>query len=253
MTQQPLKALNDSLPHSCRRQQSHFTSSDAVYQDYMSGPPQQHLAQHNQHPQHRQHNHLQVEFGRGSSPQDSSGPGDNMQPPYGPLRPQLNMDGLPINQGISFDYQPQTNGQPGHQTSQPGFFFDSGSPSPGLNQASGSFPPFSSGPGVDQASTMYLNLSGPEWTNRPPPQAVGASSTSRGRGNAGSTGAKNPRHQFTACGACRHRRVKCDLRTRQEEAEREAALEEAQSGTSGTVRRRKVSCTNCQERGTNCV
>lgn len=247
MTQQPLETLHESLPHSRRRQQSHFATSTAVYQGYMSGcQPRQLTQQH-------QHNHQQVEFDRESSPQGSSGTGNNMQPPYGPLRPQLNMDGLPINHGISFDYQPQPNGQPGHQTSQPGFFFDGGSPSPGLNQAGGSFPHFSSAAGVDQTSSMYLNLSGQEWSNRPPPQAPVASNSLRGRGNAGAAATKNPRHQFTACGACRHRRVKCDLRTRQEEAEREAAVEEAQSGASGTIRRRKVSCTNCQERGTNCV
>jgi hypothetical protein len=62
-----------------------------------------------------------------------------------------------------------------------------------------------------------------------------------------------PRHQFTACGACRHRRVKCDLRARQEESEHEAQVEESRGSGAGTVRRRKVSCTNCQERGTNCV
>ncbi|KAL7421552.1 hypothetical protein Q5752_003321 [Cryptotrichosporon argae] len=62
---------------------------------------------------------------------------------------------------------------------------------------------------------------------------------------------KTPRHQFTACGACRHRRVKCDLRAKQEEAERLAA-EEGDVGPA-RPRRRKVSCTNCEERGTNCV
>ncbi|GMK59564.1 hypothetical protein CspeluHIS016_0801700 [Cutaneotrichosporon spelunceum] len=64
---------------------------------------------------------------------------------------------------------------------------------------------------------------------------------------------KVPRHQFTACGACRHRRVKCDLRARQEEAEREAFLEDTQNGSSGSLQRKRASCTNCQERGTNCV
>ncbi|BEI87789.1 uncharacterized protein CcaverHIS019_0105070 [Cutaneotrichosporon cavernicola] len=64
---------------------------------------------------------------------------------------------------------------------------------------------------------------------------------------------KVPRHQFTACGACRHRRVKCDLRARQEEAEREAFLDDAQNGNTGSLRHRRASCTNCQERGTNCV
>lgn len=178
-----------------------------------------------------------------------------MQPPHGHMRPQLTMDGLPLNHAITFDYQPQANGQPSQQTSQqPGFFFDSGSPSPGLNQAGANFPPFSGPSGADQTPSMYINLSGQSWSNRPPPPQVPVvSNSSRGRATSGTAGTKNPRHQFTACGACRHRRVKCDLRMRQEEAERETALEEAQSGAVGAVRRRKVSCTNCRERGTNCV
>lgn len=240
MTQQPLETLHESLPQGRRRPQSHLPSS--AYPGYMSG-----------YQQHQQQPPPPLGFDGAGSAQSGGGAG-SMSSPYAQFRPQLNMDGLPMNHSISFDYQPPGSSQAGHQTSQPGFFFESGSPSPSINQAGGSFPPFSGGTGVDQTSPMYLNIPGQEWSGRPPPQqAPVAATSSRGRANAGAAGTKNPRHQFTACGACRHRRVKCDLRTRQEEAEREAALEEAQSGTSGTVRRRKVSCTNCQERGTNCV
>lgn len=241
MTQQPLETLHEheSLPQGRRRQQGQLAGS--AYPGYMSG-----------YQQHQQQPPPPLSF-EGSSSAQSGGGTSNMPPTYSQFRPQLNMDGLPMNHGISFDYQPPGSGQPGHQNGQPGFFFDSGSPSPNINQAGGSFPPFSGGTGVDQTSPMYLNIPGQEWSNRPPPQQAPVVASSSRRASGAASGTKNPRHQFTACGACRHRRVKCDLRTRQEEAEREAALEEAQSGTSGTVRRRKVSCTNCQERGTNCV
>lgn len=74
-------------------------------------------------------------------------------------------------------------------------------------------------------------------------------------------GAKTSRQQFTACGACRHRRVKCDLKDRQEQAEGEAvtALDGENGGfepnhlLASSSKRKKVSCTNCKERGTNCV
>jgi hypothetical protein len=70
--------------------------------------------------------------------------------------------------------------------------------------------------------------------------------------------AKTTRQQFTACGACRHRRVKCDLKDRQERAENLATIEEDDKGlgpqsVASSAKRKRVSCTNCQERGTNCV
>jgi len=90
----------------------------------------------------------------------------------------------------------------------------------------------------------------PPWNT---PQ-VGVSKASRR-----DAGAKTSRQQFTACGACRHRRVKCDLKDRQDQAENLQAMEEKARGPvphrspAPSVKRRKVSCTNCQERGTNCV
>jgi hypothetical protein len=115
--------------------------------------------------------------------------------------------------------------------------------------------PFSSFHHDGQPSgSMYL-VPPMDWSPNQPPtgnsaqQSASAGATKGGKGNPN----KVPRHQFTACGACRHRRVKCDLRARQEEAERDALLEDSQNGSTGPLRRRKVSCTNCQERGTNCV
>ena len=68
--------------------------------------------------------------------------------------------------------------------------------------------------------------------------------------------AKTSRQQFTACGACRWRRVRCDLKARQEEADSLPVV--AGEGSSvGPQRvgapRKRVGCTNCLERGTNCV
>lgn len=57
--------------------------------------------------------------------------------------------------------------------------------------------------------------------------------------------AKTTRSQFSACGACRHRRVKCDLKAKQEEAER--------TDSKGKARTKPPSCTNCLERGVLCV
>ncbi|KAL1413541.1 hypothetical protein Q8F55_001315 [Vanrija albida] len=144
---------------------------------------------------------------------------------------------------ITFDYAQTQHTQQQHTPVQPSFFmngFDSGPATPGIvghdgAQISGFHPT-----PVDPAPMHHLTMPAQEW----PP--------ARGKKNRGPDRVvKVPRHQFTACGACRHRRVKCDLRTRQEEAERAAILDDPQ-GTS-PVRRHKVSCTNCQERGTNCV
>jgi hypothetical protein len=78
-------------------------------------------------------------------------------------------------------------------------------------------------------------------------------------GHSGPNGPKTSRQQFTACGACRHRRVKCDLKDRQEEAE---LLEHERTvrGT-GPVRNNapkrknnsRISCSNCIERNMQCV
>lgn len=105
----------------------------------------------------------------------------------------------------------------------------------------------------------------PVTASRPETQPLsgGGSSQSGGSGGHGhhpgghGHGPKTSRQQFTACGACRHRRVKCDLKVRQDEVEQKAA-EEKEMGTgvvrtNTAARKQKVKCTNCQERGMNCV
>ncbi|PVF98575.1 hypothetical protein CPB86DRAFT_814609 [Serendipita vermifera] len=59
---------------------------------------------------------------------------------------------------------------------------------------------------------------------------------SRKKPSAGSQSAKTPRQQFSACHACRYRRVKCDLKDLSVNAEANA----------------DISCTNCRERGIRC-
>lgn len=87
-------------------------------------------------------------------------------------------------------------------------------------------------------------------------QAGGSSSATRTPGS--NTGPKTNRQQFTACGACRHRRVKCDLKDRHDSAELLAAAELASSGmgpqrSASSSKIKRVSCSNCVERGMNCV
>lgn len=126
-------------------------------------------------------------------------------------------------------------------------------------------------PPIDPATMSSQNTSiiptsypSPKWSSALPSNAVARSdhkaSSSRGgkSGKYGGThGAKTSRQQFTACGACRHRRVKCDLKDRQEAAEKLAGLdgntEGANQSGSALARRKKVTCTNCRERGTNCM
>ena len=70
------------------------------------------------------------------------------------------------------------------------------------------------------------------------------SSRSTSTGSQGRAGAKTTRQQFTACGACKHRRVACDLKDRQA-----AAVRQTKKG----AKKSKVSCSNCIARGINCV
>lgn len=90
--------------------------------------------------------------------------------------------------------------------------------------------------------------------SRPEPASAAGSSQSAGSGH----GPKTSRQQFTACGACRHRRVKCDLKDKQEQLDRQDAIADAQRGvgpvrTDSATRRKRIICTNCQDRGMNCV
>jgi hypothetical protein len=114
---------------------------------------------------------------------------------------------------------------------------------------------------LQQVTADTAPLISPTWQSAPP---VGGSSrpgpstsgpSTRGKGG---SNAKTSRQQFTACGACRHRRVKCDLKDRQDQAERTGGLVSPDEGvgahrTSSAARRARVNCTNCEERGTNCV
>jgi hypothetical protein len=115
------------------------------------------------------------------------------------------------------------------------------------------FPPF---PGPPSHSHTHppgqQALPSPSWTSdslRPPPQAPLESASGSG------SGVKTSRKQFTACGGCRHRRIKCDLKEKQDAIKREAREEEERGiePVRGSARRRKAICTNCEERGTNCV
>lgn len=173
--------------------------------------------------------------------------------------PHDNLPPSDMTPTISFEYT--QGGSQQHQQQQQHSYFANGmvdsnsEPNSNLGQ-DGSTSPFSSFHQDGGAGgPMYLGLAPLDWQSN---QAVGSPaqqlpSTGPTKGNSKGNPNKVPRHQFTACGACRHRRVKCDLRARQEEAERESMIGDSQSGGNGPLRRRKVSCTNCQERGTNCV
>ncbi|WVR07145.1 hypothetical protein IAU60_004186 [Kwoniella sp. DSM 27419] len=92
-------------------------------------------------------------------------------------------------------------------------------------------------------------------SNIPQPNPHGRSNNAPG-GKEKGHGSKTTRQQFTACGACRHRRVKCDLKDKQEAAEK-LAEDDVERGL-GPARNKggkskKVSCTNCTERGLNCI
>lgn len=137
-----------------------------------------------------------------------------------------------VTPALTFDYAPNGNAR-----LPQGFYSVDGNTSPPSLDSGSSFNGFQ---GVENGLFTHLHLPTSEWSSGSSPQPP---TPAKRHGNG--TSGKVPRHQFTACGACRHRRVKCDLRARQDEAEREAVGDD--------TRRRKVSCTNCQERETNCV
>jgi hypothetical protein len=156
----------------------------------------------------------------------------------------------PVAPTITFGYpQPPQQSDQVHHSYYSSGSFDGGAGPSSVSQESGTFGSFQTTP--IEGPHAYLHPPPQEW---PAPGQQASSSNKRPNkrvsGSAASPG-KATRAQYTACGACRHRRVKCDLRARQEDAEREARLEEAKGG--GPVRRRQPSCSNCVERGTNCV
>ncbi|WWD17398.1 hypothetical protein CI109_101839 [Kwoniella shandongensis] len=111
-------------------------------------------------------------------------------------------------------------------------------------------------------------VNNPNWESTVPPPISNNKTNvtfSRGKSNTagpsgiGAGGSKTSRQQFTACGACRHRRVKCDLKDKQEQAEKLAEEGGEDNGVgpirkgSGGGKAKRVSCTNCIERGLNCI
>lgn len=113
------------------------------------------------------------------------------------------------------------------------------------------FPPF----GVSPApGTQPLPSFNQTWSSTAPSGPKPKATTKAGKP---ANGAKTSRQQFTACGACRHRRVKCDLKDRQDQAERDAhesgGTEPRRNAAGSSSKRKKVACTNCEERGTNCM
>jgi hypothetical protein len=117
------------------------------------------------------------------------------------------------------------------------------------------FPPFLGPPSHSQSpphpapQQVFPSTSRTSSSLRLPAQAPLA------RTNALGSRAKTSRQQFTACGPCRHRRIKCDLKEKQDALKREAKEEEEREigAVRGSARRRKAFYTNCEERGANCV
>ncbi|OXM82077.1 hypothetical protein C364_00184 [Cryptococcus neoformans Bt63] len=105
------------------------------------------------------------------------------------------------------------------------------------------------------SSLPLPNHSPKEWQSQAPRSSrkAGRQPNSKATNSDSMSGTKTTRQQFTACGACRHRRVKCDLKDKQEQAEEAALLES--NGRTGPLREqaKKVQCSNCLERGLNCV
>nr|ODN88362.1 hypothetical protein L203_02975 [Cryptococcus depauperatus CBS 7841] len=89
-----------------------------------------------------------------------------------------------------------------------------------------------------------------EWQSHPPKNARRGARQAALRGS--NHTAKTTRQQFTACGACRHRRVKCDLKDRQDEFERLAVTESEGTGPR-RGKQKRIQCSNCLERRLNCI
>ncbi|WVW83759.1 hypothetical protein I302_105780 [Kwoniella bestiolae CBS 10118] len=115
-------------------------------------------------------------------------------------------------------------------------------------------------PPQNLVSTMPIDHSHQAWQSTvPAPIPTGNAKNNASAGpstKAEKAGSKTTRQQFTACGACRHRRVKCDLKDKQEAAEKSTMEDTDGVGPSrnkGVSKQKKVSCTNCIERGLNCI
>jgi hypothetical protein len=114
------------------------------------------------------------------------------------------------------------------------------------------FPPYQSTPMTSTQSFMPTPAHG--HTALPyisPPLQYGYNGQPKASGSR-SNNAKTGRQQFSACGACRHRRVKCDLREKQEKLQKDnTSSEEAKAESK--KRPRKAICSNCEERGIACM
>lgn len=110
-------------------------------------------------------------------------------------------------------------------------------------------------PSQHSSSLSLPNQSPNEWQSQAPRsfRKAGRQPNSRATGSDSTSGTKTTRQQFTACGACRHRRVKCDLKDKQEQVEKTTLSESG--GRTGPMREqaKKIQCSNCLERGLNCV
>lgn len=110
-------------------------------------------------------------------------------------------------------------------------------------------------PPQHSSSLSLQNQSPNEWQSQAPRSSrkTGRQPNSRANGSDSTTSTKTTRQQFTACGACRHRRVKCDLKDKQEQVEKTTLSESG--GRTGPMREqaKKIQCSNCLERGLNCV
>jgi hypothetical protein len=194
----------------------------------------------------------------GANPLTSSSNGSNESAPMSEYFPPYD-HGQPVQQQ-SQQYQQPQHGQ-GYQQDQvyqqdQGYQQDKGYQQEQGQQQGQQLHPFISPPIL---SPSWQSV--PQTTSRQPPvrpelTSTGESSQSAGSGNA--HGPKTNRQQFTACGACRHRRVKCDLKLKQEEASLMEAEERANRGH-GPVRtvpdskKEPIVCTNCKDRHMKCV
>ncbi|KIR24802.1 hypothetical protein I309_06357, partial [Cryptococcus deuterogattii LA55] len=110
-------------------------------------------------------------------------------------------------------------------------------------------------PRQHSSSLSLQNQSPNEWQSQAPRSSrkTGRQPNSRANGSDSTSSTKTTRQQFTACGACRHRRVKCDLKDKQEQVEKTTLSESG--GRTGPMREqaKKIQCSNCLERGLNCV
>lgn len=173
------------------------------------------------------------------------------------------------SQGTPYEHTPGQqeypySGSPSGESHRPDSYFPpiQAAYTPSIPQYRSSATPYPSAPSEWQ-STHPSHAAPSVSPYGPPPHLRETSRPSKGGpsqhpGGSSGTQAKTTRQQFTACGACRHRRVKCDLREKQEQLGRDQRDDEDRSGpgptrSSSSARRKKAVCTNCAERGTNCV